>query len=276
MENRQFRIRRLRQQIKRFSPALFLLLALLLIGFSTTQQPLLKAVRTQMLESLVPVFSVLQAPVNWVKKAGGAVSNLFTVYSDNMALRLENATLKEKQVLMGVLEERMRQLSAQVHFQYSPSARYLTTQVVADTDNVFAQSVVILAGENQGVQKDNVVMAGTGVLGRIIQTASNASRVLLITDYTSRIPVMVGKERFLAVAVGDNQPNLQLQIIPEGATLTEGDMVYTAGSGGIFPAGLMLGVLTLKNKVPEIIPFAEQTNYVQVVDFGLSNLMDTK
>ena len=74
--------------------------------------------------------------------------------------------------------------------------------------------------------------------------APRSSRVLLLNDLNSRIPVLVGPAGVRALASGDNSAELKLEFLPDGASPHAGDEVYTSGSDGVLPRGLRVGVVT--------------------------------
>ena len=99
----------------------------------------------------------------------------------------------------------------------------------------------------------------------------------MLTDYASRVPVLVGEKRFLGVVVGDNAPLLKLTALPEGAEVAVGDYISTSGHGGVYPPGLAVGtVVQVKKDNILVRPFVyrEDTPFVTIVDYGLDGLLD--
>ena len=134
-------------------------------------------------------------------------------------------------------------------------------------------------GSKDGIKRGFVALYNEGVLGRIEAVGRHTSQILLLTDYASRVPVLVGSKRFLAVVVGDNSSLLKLTALPEGAEVSVGDYVSTSGHSGVYPPGLAIGTVTRIDDEDDIWvkPFVsrEDTPFVTIVDYGLDGLLDT-
>lgn len=105
-----------------------------------------------------------------------------------------------------------------------------------------SRAVTIDKGSSEGVHRDEGVLASNGVVGRIVAVAPFSSTVLLATDYTSRIPVVVQRGRWWGIARG-NLTSVIVEYIPQDAPLRVGDVVVT-GEGRSFHSGVPIGTVT--------------------------------
>ncbi|MCB2107030.1 MAG: rod shape-determining protein MreC, partial [Rhodobacteraceae bacterium] len=157
-----------------------------------------------------------------------------------------------------------------------PSESSVTARVVADTGGSFAQSVLILAGTVDGAGKGDIVLTGEGLVGRITQAGRRSSRVLLITDINSRIPVLVGEAGSHAILAGDNSLRPKLLYMDGASPVLTGDKVVTSGDGDAFPTGLPVGrIARIKDGVIEVEPYVarDQLRHVKIADYGLSGVL---
>jgi rod shape-determining protein MreC len=95
--------------------------------------------------------------------------------------------------------------------------------------------------------------------------------VVLLTDLNSRIPVLVEPKGDLAILAGDNSASPRLNFLQPGVTLSVGQRVVTSGHGGIFPPGLVVGVVSeIGDRTPRVAPAADlrQIDFVRVLDYG--------
>ena len=105
-------------------------------------------------------------------------------------------------------------------------------------------------------------MDNNGLIGRVAEVGYRSSRILLVTDLNSRIPVLVGESRERAILTGDNS-----------------DLVVTSGHGGAFPAGLPVGkvIVTGEEGSAElrVQPFLapDRLEFVRLMDFGLTGVL---
>ncbi|MBR5130256.1 MAG: rod shape-determining protein MreC [Alphaproteobacteria bacterium] len=275
MENKFFRLKKIKAQLKLFAPVLFLIMALALIGLGLSQNPYIVQVKNATADALVPVVHVMGAPVRWGKSFVGGVHNLFSVYTQNKQLREENKILIGWKNTALKLAEDKKELEKALNYVPSKEVSYLTARIVADNGGTFARTLIVQAGSENGLKKGAVALFPEGMLGRIIEVGTSVSRLLELTDYTSRIPVMVGEQRFLCILTGDNTDYPKLISIPEGAVIAEGDRVVTSGHAGIFPSGLAIGtVISVDNEIAvKSFVTSKTSEFIRLVDFGLDDTL---
>src|SRR5581483_4445100 len=129
--------------------------------------------------------------------------------------------------------------------------------VIADARGPFLRSALINLGRDNGVRIGYAVIDGDGLVGRTVDAGSSVSRVLLLNDLNSHIPVLVGPAGVRAMASGDNSAELRLEFLPDGAAVYEGDEVYTSGSDGMLPRGLRVGTVTGAPGAFKVRPYAD-------------------
>lgn len=130
----------------------------------------------------------------------------------------------------------------------------IAAQLVLDSGGPFTRTLVANAGGDHGVRVGYIALNENGLIGRVVSVGRRSSRVLMLDDYNSRIPVMGEASRVRAVLAGQATapPELvthpyQLQaprmdFIVGAQNLREGERVITSGDGGVFPRGLSVGV----------------------------------
>src|SRR5205823_12366648 len=122
----------------------------------------------------------------------------------------------------------------------------------------YVRTVMVNAGTEQGLARGQAATTGDGLVGRLTEVGTRASRLLLITDLNSRIPIVVEGSHTNAVLAGDNSERPRLIYVGEPERIKIGDRVLTSGEGGIFPPGLPVGVVAaLDGAGPRVEPYAE-------------------
>ena len=159
-----------------------------------------------------------------------------------------------------------------LRYKAEPGASYISARVIADTGGPFVRGLIVTAGKLDGVREGMAAMTGDGLIGRVVEAGDWSSRVLLITDFNSRIPVMVEGSGERAVLAGDNTAEPKLLYLPQDIVLNAGSRVVTSGHGGVFPPNLPIGIVreTGPNSY-NLIAAADlgRINYVRLVDFNL-------
>jgi rod shape-determining protein MreC len=216
-----------------------------------------------------------------MSQPAAAISDVISNLHELAAIRRENAMLREEnrrllqwQSASQRLDSQNRDLRGLLSVVPEPQAHFVTARVIADTGGAFAQSIIVMAGHAEGVAKGQVVLSGEGLVGRVMQAGVHSSRVLLITDINSRLPVLVGESSTRAIMAGDNGGRPRLLYLSAKSAVAPGDKVVTSGDAEAFPVGLPIGtVARTEDGVIEVEPHmsGDRLLYVRIFDFGLGN-----
>ncbi len=112
---------------------------------------------------------------------------------------------------------------------------------MADSGSPFRQSVLLNVGGRDGIIDGWPAMDGLGLVGRVSGVGDRTARVILLTDTSSRLPVTVEPSGQRAILTGDNSFYPLLDFLDNREAVRPGDRVVTAGDGGLFPPGLLVG-----------------------------------
>jgi rod shape-determining protein MreC len=268
---------------QRFASALFVGLSILLLILARAQPVMVSDMRTHAVDMLAPLLDAVVRPMAVVEQATNAVRDTISLRTDNQKLRDENTHLVEWQNAVVSLEKENRELRSMLHFKTEPNWAYISARVIADTGGAYARGLIVTAGKTDGVREGMAVMTGEGLIGRVIEVGDWSSRILLITDLNSRIPVTIAESGDRAILAGDNSSQPKLLFMPRDANSNDGAHVISSGHGGVFPPNLPVGTLQQSSRgVYTVTPAADlgRVTYVRLVDFDLKggafNSIETK
>jgi rod shape-determining protein MreC len=175
-----------------------------------------------------------------VRQTGRSVLSVPQLGRRNAALEAQNEQLRADDAR---LREEVAQYQATAAI--APVAgRYpdgVVARVVGFPPENESRTVTIDRGSASGIKTDDGVVTGDGVVGRVASVTPFSSDVVLITDYTSRIPAIVREGRFWGIAQG-NLTSVRLQYVSQDARLQVGDVVVT-GNGRSFASGIPIGTI---------------------------------
>lgn len=199
--------------------------------------------------------SFLQYAVNWPVQMFDALGNTVSTHD---ALVKENVDLKAQQLLLKAqvqrllsLESENNQLKALLRSSTQVSGKVLIAQLLAVDSDPFVNQVILDKGSHQGVFVGQPVLDANGVMGKIIQVGPVTSRLLLLTDNHSGVPVQDMRNGIRAIAVGDSYSGkLRLMNVPQTVDIKTGDMLITSGLGEHYPAGYPVGQVVSVIKDP--------------------------
>ncbi len=150
-----------------------------------------------------------------------------------------------------------------------PGIDHSSARVVATSSGPFVRSALLGIGRDRELKPGYPVIDPTGLAGRIVEVGASASRILLVTDINSRIPVLVGRSGTPAILLGDNGPKPRIAHLPADAVVESGDEIYTSGVGGILPRGLRIGsVVDVQGKLhARLYAQLDDLDYVSILKF---------
>lgn len=248
---------------------------LMLLGKAETV--LVERTRTTVIDAVAPILDVIARPAASIAEVVENVRELAALRAENARLRDDNTRLMHWQTVARRLDHENRSLRAQLNYMPDPDAAFVTSRVVADTGGAFVHSLLINTGSREGVRKGQAVVAGEVLVGRVSEVGLRSSRILLLTDLNSRIPVTIEPSHTKAILAGDNSDRPRLSYVVGGASVSPGDRVVTAGHGGAFPPGIPVGVVAaVTDKAATLEPFVQRhrLEHVTVVDFGLAGVLE--
>ena len=138
-----------------------------------------------------------------------------------------------------------------------------------DKQSPYLNSYVLNSGSNKKIKKGMAVLDGKNFIGRIVDVNFFSSRVLLVTDLNSKIPVVIQPSGHHAILSGRNTKEPTLEYLPEDYKISNKDKVYTSGKEGIFSPGIPIGEAKVNVDKVSVLLFSDLTQITFVnIDLG--------
>ena len=215
---------------------------LLLISDSRAQASPYQPVRAGVETVAGPVGGVFAAPVRWFGHVSDYVGGYFFAVSENRRLKRELAELEPWRDQAIALKNINARYEAMLGLRPEPDVPARTARSVSDSRGPFSNARLLDVGAGRGVKVGNPVINEHGLVGRVVGTSGNVSRMLLLTDVASRTPVLVDRTDARAILTGDGSGNPRLEFVRGQGSVQAGDRILTSGDGGGFPRGIPIGV----------------------------------
>lgn len=215
--------------------------ALLLLGRAETY--VFDRARQVVTDLAAPLLEVASRPVAATRRIIERTDEYAYVFDENERLRAENARLLAWKEEALKLQGKVARYEALLNVQVDPSIEYVSGRVVSDSGGPFVETVLVNVGTEQGAKSGQAVIDTDGLVGRLVSTGPKASRVLLLTDLNSRVPVVIEPAHYKAVLAGDNTDWPKLEYLAAQSAISPGDRVVTSGDGGLIPPGLPVGLV---------------------------------
>ena len=198
--------------------------------------------RAALVDAVVPNMEWALIPVAKTIEMAQGVQSYARLQQQNQDLRRELQQMKAWKEAALQLEQENAKLLDLNRVRLDPALTVVTGQVLADSGSPFRQSVLLNVGAaRDGIKNGWAVTDGLGLVGRISGVGDKSSRVLLLTDSASRVPVNIQPSGQRAMLSGDNSALPVLDFIELPEEVRPGDRVVSSGDGGVFPAGLLVG-----------------------------------
>lgn len=250
-----------------------MILASLILVLGLIKPQFMTDARMGVTDIFTPVLSAFSSPFQNMAEAVGSVSGVTAIRAENIQLKAENIRLKEWYQTALMLQAENQSLQELLDLKVDPSHKYLTARVMSDSGNSYVKTVLISSGSEEGVKKNQAVLSGDGMIGRVHEVGKKSARILLINDINSRVPVLIEGSSQKAIMAGDNSQAPVLKHLPQDAGVLEGARVITSGHGGVFPKGLPIGRV-VKNTQGKLIvkTYADMNKviFVRIVDSTLN------
>tara|TARA_B100000029_G_C17609186_1_gene968695 strand:- start:6499 stop:7329 length:831 start_codon:yes stop_codon:yes gene_type:complete len=177
-------------------------------------------------------------------------SNLFKLKSQK--LEIENNILRKELSLLPPIED-----------------NYIFVKVIEDIQSLYSKTIIINAGDNMNIKVGDAAFTSKGLIGSVIEVYEKFSRILLISDINSKIPVRIGENNVKAIITGNNTNKIKLLYMKNNIDIFDGDIVYTSGDGGYFNPGIPVGVL-IKNNLNEFVKPLNNLDQIQYVNIYIN------
>ena len=188
---------------------------------------------------------VFSTPENLIKKSFIATKNHFLVYEENKILREKVKDLETKDYNSEFIlaeNERLKETLNELNF----SSNEILAKVIVDKQSPFLKSIIVNKGSKHGAELGMAVLDKEYLVGKIVELNFTTSRVLLLSDLNSKIPVDILPNSIQSILSGTGKENGKIQYVKEEALIENENKVFTSGAGGIFKPGIPIGEIDKK------------------------------
>ena len=260
---------------QKFSLFALILLSLFIFILDNSNLKPIKILRSIINDGIYRISAVSSSPI----KFSGAskdffVKHIFT-YEENERLRKELEDLKSKNFQSSFLEAQNNELQNVLDLEKNSPYSVVNAKVILDKNSPFLNSVIINKGSNAGIKLGMPVLNEGYLAGRIVEVNFVSSRILLLNDLNSRIPVVVSPSGTQAILSGVGKREPSLEYLPDNFMLGEKEsIVFTSGKDGVLFPGIAIGKVVLNDNKKLVELFADP-DQISVVSVALDQQEDS-
>ncbi len=231
-------------------------------------------IRAKSINSVRLITSIVSSPVSLIQDGLESIYGIQNVYEENKKFKemqlLDSASFQE----MVSMKLKIAQYEKLLNTSNDIKFDFITSRIVGDFSNNFNGTLIINAGKKENIELDMPVSGSSAIIGRISHVSENLSRVLLLSNVNSRIPVIISDKGYNGILIGQGRENPIVKFIEDIEKISIGDLVTTSGKGGIFPPFQLIGqVIGKKTNEIEINLFEDisSLSHVKLLNYKLES-----
>ena len=256
---------------QKFSLLVLIILSILFIFVETIKAKPLDYFRSFIKDTIYRGALVVTAPSKSFKNLGIYAKEHINLYNNYNQLKEENSRLKNNISKENFLELENTQLRKLIDEQANSNSNLVSARVMLDKQSPYLNSFIINVGSNKNIKNGMAVLDGENFVGRIVDVNFFSSRVLLVSDLNSKIPVLIEPTAYHAILSGHGKNEPTLEYLPKKHTIQNGDKVYTSGKEGIFSPGIPIGEVKIEDNFIKVLLFSE-LNQITFINIDLGTI----
>ena len=197
---------------------------------------------------LAPFLSSGSGIKKQITSVRSGLKSLDELERENTTLRVDNRQLRATNQALRDVEREVNRLRHALNYRERSFFKLVPAVVVARDSSTWWRTITINRGKEDGIEGDMPVVTDEGLVGKTTTVSANISLVILVSDENCRVACSVEGTREQGIVSGERvttgvTPRLNLNFLSKQADLHPGQKVYTTGVGGVFPSGLLVGVV---------------------------------
>ncbi len=234
---------------QKFSLLTLVFLSIFIILLSSLDFRIIRILKIGINEVVYRSSFVVSIPENFLKKTFIEITDYSTFFNDYKKNKDELSELRSNVVSNEIIQNENRELKELIN-DYVSSSDKLLAKIIVDHNSPFLKSIIINKGSKDNIKIGTNIYDQSYLVGRVIEVNYKTSRVLLLSDLNSNVPVTIAPENIQAIITGSGDNHGQIKYIKDGLSnnFTEKSIIYTSGTGALFKSGIPIGKLkTLQN-----------------------------
>ncbi len=232
---------------QKFSLLTLLLVSAFVIILSSLDFKVVRYLKIGINEVVYRSSFIVSIPENFLKKSFIGIAEYSSFYNDYINNREELNNLKSKDISNEIIKFENKELKELIN-DYVSSSNKILAKIIVDHQSPYLRSIIINKGSKDNIKIGTNIYDQSYLVGRVIEVNYKTSRVLLLSDLNSNVPVTIVPQNIQAILTGNGDKNGQIKYIQSSLSdeLSEESIVYTSGTGAIFKSGIPIGKLKIE------------------------------
>ena len=255
---------------QRFSLVGLIFFSVVLIILSNLNFVAINYIKSGLNEIVYRISFIVSIPEKQLQKSITIINEHVSMYSEYKVMENKIRQLENNNLNSNFLQSENSRLKRLID-EYITESDELVAKVLLDKDSPFLKSIIVNKGSKDKVTLGMAVLDENYLVGKIVEVNYSTSRVLLISDLNSKIPVIIEPGNVQSILSGSGKNHGEIQYFKSSNEISSENVVFTSGSGGIFKAGIPVGkienVRINKNYVTRFLSNLDQLTFVKLVSY---------
>ena len=227
---------------QKFSLLTLVIVSVFIIILSNLDFRLIRYVKNGINELVYRSSFIVSIPENLIKNTFIEVADYTTYFKEFKNIKEELSESKSKNISSEIIQYENKELKELIN-DYVSSSDKILAKIIVDHDSPFLKSIIINKGSKDNIKIGTNIYDQSYLVGRVIEVNYKTSRVLLLSDLNSNVPVTIAPQNIQAIITGSGNNEGQIKYIKDGLgdDFSQESIVYTSGTGAIFKSGIPIG-----------------------------------
>ncbi len=237
---------------QKFSLLTLVLISIITIVLSNLDFRVIKYLKIGINEVVYRSSFIVSIPENFLMNTSSNIMEYTNFYKNYKKDQAELNYLKSKNVSSEITQFENKELKELIN-DYVSSSDKILAKIIVDHDSPFLKSIIINKGSKDNLKIGTNIYDQSYLVGRVIEVNYKTSRVLLLSDLNSNVPVTIAPQNIQAIITGTGKDFGEIKYIKDGFSekLNEESIVYTSGTGAIFKSGIPIGKIKVEKNAPK-------------------------
>ena len=237
---------------QKFSLLTLVLISIITIVLSNLDFRVIKYLKIGINEVVYRSSFIVSIPENFLMNTSSNIMEYTNFYKNYKKDQAELNYLKSKNVSSEITQFENKELKELIN-DYVSSSDKILAKIIVDHDSPFLKSIIINKGSKDNLKIGTNIYDQSYLVGRVIEVNYKTSRVLLLSDLNSNVPVTIAPQNIQAIITGTGKDFGEIKYIKDGFSekLNEESIVYTSGTGAIFKSGIPIGKIKVEENAPK-------------------------
>ena len=252
---------------QKFSLLTLIILSIVILSLEYFKSGPINKARLITKDIIIKSSYVASVPFKSISNTYSSILNHFDMYEEYEKLKISETENKNLILENRFFKEENQRLKKLIDERNLYNEEFHITKVLLDQKSPYLRSLLINKGFKHGIKLGAAVRSDSYFIGKVVDTNYLTSRILLISDLNSKIPIIVEPGSVSAILSGTGSNEFgEIEYMPEKIIIEEGGIVYTSGSDGVISSGIPIGKIVLDNNKPKVDYFTDfnQINFVKV------------